>query len=153
MDRNLDEKLYSTTLESLEQLYSLFPWPEPDGHTTNAPFEAATSVDYSGDLSGRMIIAVYGNIVSSMTATLCGEGETASDSHKMDTLGEMANVVCGNFLPYLAGPKAIYHIKSPKTLSFSDLESQKREEPITKVQIPLEQGRLELCLYGTKQEK
>ena len=37
-----------------------------------------------------------------------------------DALGEVANVVCGNLLPDLAGREAVFHLSAPEPIDVTD---------------------------------
>jgi CheY-specific phosphatase CheX len=44
---------------------------------------------------------------------LGAESEEISPDQQKDALKEATNVVCGNFLPEIAGPEAVFHIDAP----------------------------------------
>jgi hypothetical protein len=73
-----------------------------------------------------------------------GEEHAPSKSLQYDALGEIANVICGNMLPGIAGSKDVFHVSAPKMAESIDLP------PVAEVQVGLGLGRADLLLFVSR---
>ena len=62
-------------------------------------------------------------------------------SLQYDALGEIANVICGNMLPCIAGSKEFFYVSAPKMVESIDLP------PVAEIQVGLGLGRADLLLF------
>jgi CheY-specific phosphatase CheX len=124
------------------------PVLDPEQLTTSAT--AAVSIPFRGPVNGRLVVAVAGDILPVMAANMLAENDLPSDHQQQDVLREIANVICGNLLPRIAGPKAVFKISAPEAISVGTLAgSCQQESPAAAVHIGLDLGRADVMLFLT----
>jgi CheY-specific phosphatase CheX len=107
----------------------------------NARVEATVSVDFNGPFSGKLLVRVCGGLLPIIATNMLGEEDVLSKSLQYDALGEIANVICGNMLPEIAGSDQIFHVSAPEIVDDIDLP------PVAEVQVGLGTGRADLLLF------
>ena len=119
----------------------------PDDHTR--PWEATVSVGYRGTWQGRVVIRIYGEVLPALTANMLGEEGMPGVQLQRDALGEVANVICGNLLPAIAGTE-VFDLEPPRVWHRSAGPDQPLPpEPTAETQVGLEDGSAEIHLYVT----
>ncbi|MBI4649920.1 chemotaxis protein CheX [Candidatus Desantisbacteria bacterium] len=115
--------------------------------------EATMSVDFKGIFCGRLILSVYGgNFLSTLAANMLGEEINSSEDQKIDALGEIVNLICGNLLPEIADTKEIFYIDPPKKIiNNEDIADSKKI--IAEMDIGFENGFVKTKLYVEKNNK
>ncbi|NWF92206.1 MAG: chemotaxis protein CheX [Syntrophaceae bacterium] len=144
MSRKLETELYKAAVLTFEELGFLLPTPEIDEQQLNAEVEAAVSVDFEGPFSGKLLLRLCGGLLPVIAANMLGEEVVPSKTLQYDALGEIANVICGNMLPSIAGSKHVFHVSAPKINDSVDLV------PVAEVQVGLGAGRADLLLFVSK---
>jgi hypothetical protein len=99
------------------------------------------SVEFEGPFSGKLLVKLCGGLLPLIAANMLGEEDVPSKSLQYDALGEIANVICGNMLPGIAGSKDIFRVRAPKMDESVDLP------PVAEVQVGLGLGRADLLLF------
>ena len=125
----------------------MLPCLELDKEQERASEDAAVSVEFRGPFNGRLEIRICGVILPVFGANMLGEDGDLPEEEQLDVLREIANVVCGNMLPEIGGPKAVFHIEPPYLCQIGQRALGHRESPAAEARIGLEQGRAELFLY------
>jgi hypothetical protein len=146
MSKSLETRLYTATALTFEELGFILPSSELLDVQKAAAFEAAVGVTFSGPFQGRLILAVYGGILPTMLANMLGEEEAVSLGAQHDALGELANVICGNILPGIAGDRATFDLGSPTPLPLKALRPPD-DPPTIEVNVGLEEGRAAVYLH------
>lgn len=141
MSNKLETELYKAAVLTFEELGFLLPTPEIDEQQLNAQVEAAVSVEFEGPFSGTLLVKVCGGLLPTITANMLGEENIPSENQQYDALGEIANVICGNMLPGIAGSHEVFQVSPPQMAEFTDLP------PVAEVQVGLGQGRADLLLF------
>jgi hypothetical protein len=144
MSKKLETELYKAATLTFEELGFLLPTPEIDEQQLNAQVEAAVSVDFDGPFSGKLLVRVCGGLLPMIAANMLGEDDVPSKSLQYDALGEIANVICGNMLPGIAGSKDVFHVSSPRMAESID------SPPVAEVQVGLGLGRADLLLFVSR---
>ena len=121
MNKKLETELYNAATLAFEELGFLLPTPEIDEQQLNARVEATVSIDFEGPFSGNLLVRICGGLLPILAANMLGEDEAPSKSLQYDALGEIANVICGNMLPGIAGSKDIFHVSPPRLVESPDL--------------------------------
>ena len=147
MNNNLVSELSKAAVLTFEELGFMFPSLELDEVQERAPFETKVSVGFTGPFSGTLVMSMFGGLLPVIAANMLGEADTPTVSQQQDALKEIANVICGNMLPGIAGPKEIFHVDSPQILEAGDEYVVSGEESKTESVIGIEQGRADLQLY------
>lgn len=78
-----------------------------------APLAATANVAFRGPFTGRLQVAMSAGVLAEITANMLGEVSSPSLVQQCDALGEIANVVCGNVLPRIAGSHQIFRLAAP----------------------------------------
>ncbi len=141
MNRRLETELHKAATLAFEGLSSLPPTREINEQQLNAQVEAAMSIDFEGPFSGNLLVRICGGLLPILAANMLGEEGTPSRSLQYDALGEIANVICGNMLPSIAGSKDVFHVSPPRLSEMTDLP------PVAEVQMGLGIGRADLLLF------
>jgi CheY-specific phosphatase CheX len=113
----VNDALYRATVTTFEELAFQFPMPELE-RSAAGPRTTAT-VDFAGARRGRLTLSVSNTLLPSIAANMLGD-EEPSREEQLDALKEVANVICGNVLPAVAGPTAIFALNAPRLGSESD---------------------------------
>ena len=103
----------TSTFESLALLFADVP---PSAAQGAAPLTAAVSVSFVGPSTGALVVAVSDDVAVALAANMLGldpDAVQADPALRHDALGELANVVCGNVLPLVAGRGAVFHLAAP----------------------------------------
>ena len=144
MSKKLETELYKAATLTFEELGFLLPTPEIDEQQLNAQVEAAVSVDFEGPFSGKLLVRICGGLLPMITANMLGEDDAPSKTLQYDALGEIANVICGNMLPCIAGSKDVFHVSAPIMAESID------SPPVAEVQVGLGLGRADLLLFVSR---
>jgi CheY-specific phosphatase CheX len=88
----------------------------PEESETSGAAEYRGVVDFRGPVSGAFRLALPESIVPALANNMLGrdESEACTDDEKRDAVGELANVICGNLLAEMAGPKPVFRLDAPK---------------------------------------
>ncbi|MDP7287703.1 MAG: chemotaxis protein CheX [Phycisphaerae bacterium] len=111
-----DNELYQVAAGTLESLAMMFLVSEDEAPITDASkSDQIVSVTFDGPFSGRLTISVSESMLGELAANMLGvmgADETTTDQ-RHDALRELANVVCGNLLPKLAGVDPVFNVHQP----------------------------------------
>jgi hypothetical protein len=140
----METELYKAATLTFEELGFLLPTPEINEQQLNAQVEAEVSVEFEGPFSGKLLVRISGGLLPIIAANMMGEEEVSSKSLQYDALGEIANVICGNMLPGIAGSDKVFHVGAPVIGESIDLP------PVAEVQVGLGEGRADLLLFVSR---
>lgn len=139
----LNDKLRQITLEAFESLCRLFPLMEEE-ERKGLPLAGAVSVDFSGPIAGTFSIWFFGRLPQVMAESMLGGMPSSYQTE--DAMKEMANVICGNILPYIAGPELVLKLDAPR-LEPSSGESDLPKTATTEIRIPFPGGSARLAVF------
>ncbi|MDP6634105.1 MAG: chemotaxis protein CheX [Phycisphaerae bacterium] len=138
-----DNELYQVAAGTLESLAMMFLVTEDEAPAAaQADSDQIVSVPFDGPFSGRLTISVSESMLGELAANMLGlmdAGETTTDQQH-DALRELANVVCGNLLPKLAGVDPVFNVHQPA------LSQQIPDSPNATAKLFALEGRVELWL-------
>lgn len=144
--KQLQTSLFNAGLKVFEDLGFMLPTSELDPEQATAEFRSAVSVTFTGPVKGTLLVTISGDILPTLASNMLGEDEVPSDLQQKDALKELANVICGNLLPEIGGPTAVFDLGEPQIRASENLPDGNL--PLTAQQsIGLENGRAELLLY------
>ena len=138
--------LFSTGLRVFEDLGFMLPTMELDREQAAATFHSAVSIDFKGPVRGTLLVVINGDILPGLASNMLGEDDAPSALRQEDALKELANVICGNLLPLIADPAAVFDVGEPKVQP-SEIASDWNLPLSAKQAIGLEKGRAELLLF------
>ena len=148
MKEKCRKSLMEAAVQTFEDLGMMLLNEELTKEQREAKIEASVMVTFEGPFTGRLEVTVYGAVTKKLASNISGSEEISSDILSLDALGEIANVICGNVLPRIAGSKEIFHLTSPQSLDTVS-ESQKGAglDLLADAKLGLEDGRAEINLF------
>lgn len=90
------------------------------------------SVRFRGPIAGQVALAAPANAVAELAATMGGDSQQPPG----DALGELCNIVCGNLLPAMAGPQAVFDLQPPRVLQYPGPAAVPRSGAAARVRLP-----------------
>jgi CheY-specific phosphatase CheX len=111
-----------------------------------APLDAAVAVEFHGPVRGRLVLRVSSSLLPVIAANMLGEEQARHVPLQRDALGEVANVVCGNLLPLVAGAEAVFRLSAPEWLTEATV-SRPGDEPDASLTCGAEDGRVDARLF------
>ena len=116
MEGNMESALLQAASSTFEQLGFLLADAELSDEQQEADkLEASCRVRFRGPVSGALEIEVFGPVLGELAANMMGRDTPPSPDVALEALGEVANVICGNFLPTMSGTKAVFDLSAPET--------------------------------------
>ena len=150
MNKQFDDILQSVAEETFESLAFLLPMPEPDDPIDC--LNATVIVGFSGPFDGELILTLPQAVLVELTANMLGLDEESDIpvETQQDALKELANVVCGNVLPGIAGTTAVFNVAAPLLTDAANPHSYGDLSPAAIATIHLDEGpaTLELLTRG-----
>ena len=145
----IEQELFKATARTFEEAAFMLPEEEPGPEHLSAPPEASAVVEFEGPLKGRLVINCYGSLLPVLAANMLGSEECTELETQKDALREVANMICGNTLPRIAGSSSSFHIQTPLVLEPGETfpADEGAGEPTASVCIGLEDGRVEVQLF------
>ncbi|GAB4220317.1 MAG: hypothetical protein Kow001_01710 [Acidobacteriota bacterium] len=113
MEASLESRLFRAAALTFEELAFMFTDPELNPRQLAAPFAAAGAIDFRGPFRGRIVVRLFGDLLPTLTANMLGETQGDDPALQEDSLKEIANVICGNLLPLVAGDTAVFNLEPP----------------------------------------
>jgi CheY-specific phosphatase CheX len=110
--------------------------------------DAAVEISFKGIFSGRLVLVVSGPILAVVAGNMLGEDESAMPREsQLDALGELANVICGNVLPEIAGDRETFCLTPPVLLAKIPGPLRAEGGTVGAVQVGLDEGRADVRIY------
>jgi CheY-specific phosphatase CheX len=119
MTSTTQSPLLAATTRTFESLALLLPSIDPTGAEASAPAAHAVRVAFTGPLRGCLALRVTDDVARAFAENMLGVSDPSASMIR-DALGEVANVVCGNLLPDLAGREAVFHLSAPESIGVLD---------------------------------
>jgi hypothetical protein len=144
-NRLLDDTLYDVGAETLGALALMSLVPEDEAPATGPLPLRAAAVAFSGPFSGELVVRASAEMLPHLAANMLGleEPSAASTDHQEDALKELANVICGNLLPAMAGTEPVFRVGVPRVLA---VDESAAGPPSATARLFLDVGRVELAL-------
>lgn len=139
-----ESSLLRVASSTFEDLGFLLPERELTPGQREAPLDGAVSVEFAGAFHGRVELRLFGGVLPVLAMNMLGESGPPSEALQRDALGEVANVICGNVLPLLAGAREVFRLSAPVPAS----AAAPAEAPACAARLGLEQGRAEVLLFA-----
>lgn len=147
MPSTMDQSLSQTTAATFEELALLFPEHELSPEQEAAPLDVTVSVDFRGPFTGRLVLSASACILPAIASNMLGDAGSRQPPLQRDALGELANVICGNVLPAIAGAEAVFHLSAPRVHDADESPSREADAPSAQVQFGVEDGRVASTLF------
>jgi hypothetical protein len=144
----LETRLFRATARTFEDLGFILPTWEVSDRQRGFRSGATVAVDFGGPFSGRLVLTVFGPVLTQVAGTLIGsEPSEVSPEMSMDTLGELANVICGNVLPEIAGDRVTFALNPPASLAEVPAPEAPEGGVLAEVRVGVAEGRAVVRLY------
>ncbi len=146
MKKKCQKSLMEAAVQTFEDLGMMLLNDELTEEQKEARGEASVMITFAGPFSGRLEVTVFGDVTKKLASNISGSEELSSDTLLLDALGEIANVICGNVLPRIAGPKEIFHLTSPAPINSEQPAQDSEMVMVANSKLGLEDGRAEIRL-------
>ena len=146
MKTKIEKALLEASINTFEDVCFMYTAPELKDTQKNLTLEAASEVKFRGDFTGRLVIETRGGLFSAIAANILSS-EIPSSQKKKDALGEIANIICGNILPYLSHSRQGYKIESPTSLKKDEIKKEMKEKPMAEITLNFNEGRADIKFY------
>lgn len=114
MHPGLATELRRVAAQIFEELAFLLPC-SPEGKNWTSAGRLAMRVRFVGPFRGTLVLRVEEALVPAIAGNMLVDGaENLLPQQQRDAVGELANVICGNILPRLAGPDAEFRLEAPE---------------------------------------
>lgn len=100
-----------------------FMLPAPRGSLPPEPeslSRVVLAVDFKGAGHGALHLTLPESLVAPVASAMLGEDDPLELSEQYDAVCELANIVCGNVLPRVAGERAVFDLASPRVIATMD---------------------------------
>jgi CheY-specific phosphatase CheX len=107
-----------------ENLCFMLPMPT-SGSIPPAPGSLSRvilAVDFTGAGRGSLHLTLPDSMIASVASSMLGEDGPLELSEQYDAVCELANIVCGNVLPLIAGERAVFDLASPRVIATMDAD-------------------------------
>ncbi len=133
-------KLFLAAARTFEGFCFANPIKDPDGVCRFGGSSLGAAVDFTGPFGGSVSVRMSEATAIALTQNILGD-DVGPEAH-LDTLKELANVVCGNALPEIAGTTAAFRIGPPYLLQ----QKEQLKRPTTAhVALTLPEGCIEVA--------
>ena len=140
--------LQTASTSTFESLALLLPEPRPSAEQLAAPLAHGVRVAFAGPLVGALAVRVSDDVARALAANMLGvDAVRGADAERVvrDALGEVANVICGNLLPELAGRVAVFQLGAPEPIAAAPAAGD--VPPAAAVTLGIDAGRAEVALH------
>jgi len=148
MSNITDHWLQQATASTFEELAFLFLEPECTEEQADVPLDAVVAVNFHGPVRGRLTLRASSVLLPAIAANMLGEEQAKFVPLQRDALGEMANVVCGNLLPRVAGAEAVFRLDAPQWLTEAESVARDGDAPLSSAIFGVEGGRVAVELFA-----
>ncbi len=139
----MEQALYQAAIMTFEELGFVFPFNAKDTPADDWSSISTVSVSFHGEFDGEIFLNIEDTALSAIAENMLGEDLAADPALVQDVLGELANVICGNALPAIAGNTHIFKLNAPTFRSGP--EKIKTASAITR--LGMDEGRADVSLF------
>jgi len=122
--------------------------PPPDLGSSS---RVVLAVDFTGAGRGTLHLTLPDSMVALVASSMLGEDDPLELSEQYDAVCELANIVCGNVLPLVAGERAVFDLSSPRVIATMDPSLADRAD--ASVAVLLEEGLVSASLTLQLEER
>jgi len=143
--KKLGQTLSDVAQQTFEQMAFMLTTPEEE--------RVAVSVTFTGPFSGRLFLSVPNRLLPMLAANMLGaeDEDSSTGEQRHDSLKELANVICGNLLPVIDSPEAVFDVGAPELTAEGNLPTDLNgQAPAAAARLAFDEGQTELVLYLDK---
>ncbi len=138
---NWNSQLRNTATRIFESLCFLIP--EPDGDRSPGSETVSAQVTFHGPFSGTLAIVAEKDLAEEI-ARLTGGDDTPEDEQIQDVIGEMANLLCGNALPEIAGDNEEFVLDAPAPYS----QGEETGDQAAVIDLTFDEGAVRISMHA-----
>ena len=116
VQQDLETCIREAIVHTLEEMGFLFAMEAEPGEEKGAD-GVAVEVGFRGPYTGAVRLEMSAAVLPLLAANMLAMDGEPGRILQMDALGELANIVCGNVLPALAGPRAVFDLDRPSAVT------------------------------------
>jgi hypothetical protein len=146
----LEDRLQRAAALTFEDLAFMFTEFDLSTEQRAANFQAGAAMGFRGPFRGQLAVHLFGDLLPTLSANMVGEDQVTDPALQADTMKEIANVICGNLLPMIAGPAAVFDLEPPAFLDAPLQAPSPGLQAQASTLIGMEAGRAELILYADR---
>ena len=113
MESQWKTRLRAAAVLTFEDMCLLVPETIEDGQLPSKNLWTA-HVRFSGPYDGGVYVAVDGGFLPELVSNITGEEKSEDQTLLLDGLGEIGNIIAGNFLPTIEGEEAVFVLAAPE---------------------------------------
>jgi chemotaxis protein CheX len=147
MGARTESALYRAGELTFEELGLIATNEELDEAQREARPAAAACLRFNGVIKGQLRVILCGDVLPELAANMLGEAAHPPVEVQRDALGELVNVICGNFLPLITNPREVFRLSLPCLAGVLEVCGNCDYVPAGKVSIGLEGGRADVLLF------
>ncbi|MBN1571527.1 MAG: chemotaxis protein CheX [Acidobacteria bacterium] len=114
MNSSAEKILYRKAALIFEELGFLMP--RSDNVETDQADRVSAIITFTGPFSGCLLVSLSSGMLPQLSTNMLGAAEQSNEDLERDSLGEIANVICGNALPAIYGFEPVFHLEAPELL-------------------------------------
>jgi CheY-specific phosphatase CheX len=139
----MNEAWSSALDQSVRGVFENLCFMVPAPASAEPPEPAAVSrvvlaVDFRGAGRGTLLLALPESMLALVASAMLGEDGPLELAEQHDAACELANIVCGNVLPLVAGERAVFDLSPPRSSTTTDPSLGRGGE--ASAAVPLDEG-------------
>lgn len=139
----MEQAIYQAAILTFEELGFVFPMEGDDLPEIDSAACSSVAVGFHGEFAGELILSIEDEALSAIAENMLGEDVVVDDEMVHDVLGELANVICGNVLPAIAGKTHIFKLNAP-AYHTGVVEDK---APSAMAKLGMDEGRADISIY------
>ena len=125
---------------TFEQLGFILTLGRIDAIPEDAGEKHAMKVAFRGHIDGVLEVRLFGSSLDALSSNILASEDGAGAGAKTEVLAEFTNIVCGNMLPMIAGPEAVFDVGAPVPLDPASSSPVDEGPETVVVRMELEEG-------------
>lgn len=147
--KSLEEQICNISIKNIEQVCSIKIYRN-HSHIPFSPnnFESGAKINFVGSFVGTFcLLARPKQLLQTILLSMLGV-ESEQAYLEQDALGELANILCGNILPFISnGIQSHLKMTSPMPLTTEEMFSIQKRYCLANLHFSLENGELDLYIF------
>jgi len=157
MNSDIGQALSDVAQAALETTAFMFVVGEDDPDATDLQDATTAAVPFSGPIAGTLLVSAEPSMLPELAGNmlgLCEDDDPPTRDHQLDAFKELANVICGNLLPCIAGREAVFDVGAPRMLGRVETDSITQQQiRAAQIHLDLDAGWAHLAVYLAEASK
>ncbi len=149
---DLERAFVQAAMRTFDGLCFVVPDETPSVDNAPLPLEGGAWVRFEGPRCGAVGVWIRGHVLDALVSNMLGSNDAPSAQDRADGLCELANVLCGQLLPELAGEQATFDMRPPQILPDERVPANEKAPECARICLQVDGGQavLALHLHGPK---